>query len=172
MESRSRTTSASKCSDSNDTDSSSSTCSDSDIKKGRQKRRRSSTESIASSIDSRSIGRSRRSARSSSSQRMFPSYHRRSIERTYYSPNYCPWSRSTSHEREYSDSSDSSVQSKQNAICSKSVSNLRISESNAQVSFCSLLIANKHDNNHAISFKCIFFSNFYIYVWSSERNSK
>lgn len=71
---------------------------DSDVEfedKRHHDRDRSSTKSIDSNcLDSSD-------ERSSSKQRMFsPVYFRRSIERTYYSPNYCPWSRNTSSEPE------------------------------------------------------------------------
>lgn len=55
-----------------------------------------------------------------------PDYYRRSTERTYYSPNYCPWSRSSSSESNHSKLSDRLINSKSNAkLLKKSVSNCK-----------------------------------------------
>lgn len=70
-------------------------------KDDRYKKGSSSTKTIDSSSSSEYSDQS--SERSLSAQRMFsPVYYRRSIERTYYSPDYCPWSRNSSSERESS----------------------------------------------------------------------
>lgn len=65
---------------------------------GRHERDRSSTKSIDSEYSDWEH------TPSASIQRMpSPVYLQRSTERTYYSPNYCPWSRNTSSEREDSE---------------------------------------------------------------------
>lgn len=74
--------------------------------------RRSYTSSRSASLNSRYSDQSDRSDISFNPDRVYSMpYKRRSYERTYYSPNYCPWSRNTS---ERDTDTDSSVS---NGIC-------------------------------------------------------
>lgn len=92
----------------------------------------SSDSSSGTSSETESHSHKKR-GRSSSTNRVYsPDYYRRSAERTYYSPNYCPWSRSSSSESGNSKLSDRSIKTKSNAKVLKSVSNCKTQHTNTE----------------------------------------
>lgn len=84
----------------------------------------SSDSSCDTSSETEPHNHTKRGRSSSTDQMDSSTYYRRSAERTYYSPNYCPWSRSSSSESDSVKLTYRSIKSKKsNALLLKSVSN-------------------------------------------------